>query len=450
MTAKALSLGSAPPAPARWNPEDPAFWESTAAPIARRTLAITTAALTLSFATWFVWSVAVVKLPELGFNLSVSQRFMLAAVPGLVGATLRIPYSFVVQMFGTRPVVTLATASLLVPSVGIGLAVQNPQTPYWILILLAAAAGFGGGNFSAFMSSTSLFYPKAKQGTALGIQAGIGNFGVSIVQFLTPVIIGGGYFGALAGDPLTWKKGAVEKAMWMQNAAFVWVIPVAVTAILAAVYLRSIPVTASLRDQAVIFRRKHTWVMTVLYFMTFGSFSGFAAAFALLLREVFGKIPGAPDPLKYAFLGALIGSAVRPVGGWISDKIGGAKVTMVSGALLLAGALAITRYTSPTSLDAFQPFLGLMLVLFFAAGVGNGSTFRMIPVIFPRTEAAPVLGWTAAIGAYGSFLVPMLFSWAVGRFGSPAAAFYSLAAFYALCLVLCYYYYARKGAEVVC
>ncbi len=441
--------GSAPGA-GPWNPEDPAFWQSTAKRVAERTLSITTAGLTLSFATWFVWSAVVVRLPDLGFSLSVSQRFMLTAVPGLVGATLRIPYSFFVQMFGTRRVVALGTASLLVPAIGIGIAVQNPATPYWVLLLLAAAAGFGGGNFSAFMPSTSLFYPKAKQGTALGIQAGVGNLGVSMVQFLTPLVIGAGIFGALGGEPLSWTSKGQTRPLWIQNAALVWVLPVALTAVLAAVYLRSIPVTASFRDQAVIFRRKHTWVMTSLYFMTFGSFSGLAASFALLIREVFGKLPGAPDPLRYAFLGALVGSLVRPVGGWVSDKIGGAKVTLISGVLMLGSSVAVTFFTAPTSVAGFTPFLAIMLLLFFASGIGNGSTFRMIPVIFPRHEAAPVLGWTAAIAAYGSFVIPMLFSWAVGRFGSPNAAFFAFAAFYLVNLALCWFYYGRKGAEVAC
>ena len=450
LTEVARTDSAPPPATTDWNPEDPQFWESTARPMARRALWITTAALTLSFATWFVWSAVVVRLPELGFPLSVSQRFMLTAVPGLVGATLRIPYSFIVQMFGTRRVVALGTASLLVPSIGIGLAVQDPQTPYWILLLLAASAGFGGGNFSAFMSSTSLFFPKAKQGTALGIQAGIGNFGVSIVQFATPLVIGAGIFGTLGGASLVWNKAGVAKEVWIQNAAFLWAIPVTVVSVLAATMLRSIPVSSSFREQAVIFRRKHTWVMTSLYFMTFGSFSGLAASFALLIREVFGKLPGAPDPLRYAFLGALIGSATRPIGGWISDKVGGALITLVAGVLMVIAAIGVTFFTAPASVDAFPQFLGMILLLFFAAGIGNGSTFRMIPVIFPRKEAAPVLGWTAAVAAYGSFIVPMLFGWAVGAFGKPDVAFLIFAAFYVVNLGLCWWFYARKGAEVSC
>ncbi len=434
----------------RWAPEDPVFWSQTGARVASRTLWITTAALTLSFATWFMWSAIVVRLNSVGFKLTSGQLFWLVALPGLVGATLRIPYSFIVQLFGTRRVVTLATASLAIPSVGVGIVVQRPDTPYWVLLLLAAAAGFGGGNFSAFMPSTSLFFPKAKQGTALGLQAGIGNFGVSLVQFSTPLVIGAALFGGLGGEPQSITQAGATRDIWLQNAAFLWVLPVVIVTISAALFLRSIPVSANLSEQAVIFRRKHNWVMTSLYIMTFGTFSGFSAAFALLIKELFGKLPGAPDPLKYAFLGALIGSATRPIGGMVSDKLGGAKVTMVSGALLLVGSLAITLFTAPTSADQFTPFLALMLLIFFASGIGNGSTFRMIPVIFPPKEAAPVLGWTAAVAAYGAFFIPMLLSGAISKFGSPNAAFYGLAVFYALNLGLCGWFYARKGAEVPC
>jgi NNP family nitrate/nitrite transporter-like MFS transporter len=257
-------------------------------------------------------------------------------------------------------------------------------------------------------------------------------------------------FGALGGSALTWTRGTQTASLWIQNAAFIWVVPVLFFTIAAAVGLRSIPVKASFAQQAVIFRRKHNWVMTSLYVMTFGTFSGMSAVFALLIREVFGRIEGAPDPLQYAFLGALIGSVTRPPGGWISDKIGGARVTMVCGVLLLLGSIGVTWFTAPTSVETFTPFLGLILLIFFAAGIGNGSTFRMIPVIFPRQEAGPVLGWTAAIAAYGSFVLPMLFNWSLARFGSVNQAFYVMAVFYVCNLALCWWFYARKGAEAPC
>lgn len=434
----------------RWAPEDALFWETVGARVARRTLWITTGALTLSFATWFMWSVIVVRLPRLGFDLSMSQLFWLAAIPGLVGATGRIPYSFLVQIFGTRPVVTLATATLLIPSVGVGFAVQSPSTPFWVLILLAGAAGFGGANFSAFMSSTSYFFPKARQGTALGLQAGIGNLGVSLVQFLTPLVIAVPLLGSLGGGPLDYTGGQEGQRLWIQNAAFIWAVPVALFTLAAALGLRSIPVRGTFAQQATIFRRKHTWTMTILYFMTFGSFSGFAAAFGLLINQIFGHLENAPDPLSYVFLGALVGSLVRPVGGWVSDRVGGAKVTLACAALMLIASVAITFTTAPTSADAFGPFLALMLVIFFASGIGNGSTFRMIPIIFPPKEAGPVLGWTSAIGAYGAFLIPMLLNWSLVASGSANRAFVILAVFYGMNLLICWYYYVRPQAEVKC
>jgi NNP family nitrate/nitrite transporter-like MFS transporter len=443
-------MSPAPGTITRWEPENLEFWASTGSRIASNTLWITTGALLLSFSTWYMWSALVVKLQGIGFQLTDSQLFLLAAIPGLVGATLRIPYSFAIQLFGTRAVVTIATASLLVPSIGVGMVVQNPQTPFWVLLLLAGAAGLGGGNFSAFMSSTSLFYPKARQGTALGIQAGLGNFGVSLVQFLTPVVITASIFGAVAGPALTFKTGRAESQLYLQNAAFIWVVPVLFFTMAAAVGLKTLPIRSSLGQQSVIFRRKHNWIMTSLYVMTFGTFSGFSSAFAMLIKKIFGGLPGAPDPLHYAFLGALIGSATRPVAGWISDKIGGGTVTVFSGLVLLVASVGATFYTTPHSAADFPAFLAMMLAIFFAAGIGNGSTFRMIPIIFPPQEAGPVLGWTAAVGAYGSFIVPMIFDWSFKNYGNANAALLGCAAFYVVNIVLCWWYYCRKGAEVRC
>jgi NNP family nitrate/nitrite transporter-like MFS transporter len=270
------------------------------------------------------------------------------------------------------------------------------------------------------------------------------------VQFLTPVVITFPLLCPVAGGPLTCRTGETTQQVWVQNAALIWIIPVGIVTLLAAVYLRTIPVRGTFREQATIFRRKHTWIMTVLYFMTFGSFSGLAAAFGLLIGQVFGKFDNAPDPLRYVFLGALIGSLARPMGGYISDRMGGAKVTLVCAIVLLAGSVAITFTTAPTSAAQFASFLAVMLVLFLASGIGNGSTFRMIPIIFPPKEAGPVLGWTSAVAAYGAFLVPMLLNCSFACVGSPNAAFLGMAVFYAANVVICWYYYARKNAEVKC
>lgn len=434
----------------RWEPENPQFWEETGQKIANRTLWITTFALTLSFATWFVWSAAVVNLDKMGFQFTIGQKFWLAAIPGLAGGTLRFFYSFLILKFGTRPVVTISTASMIIPSLGLGFAVQDPHTSYSTLLILAALAGFGGGNFSSFMPSTSLFFPRALQGTALGVQAGIGNFGVSLVQFLAPIVIMMPLFGSLGGAPHVTVVDGVQKAMWLQNAGFIWVIPCVICTILCWWGLRSLPIKRPISQQFVIFGRKHTYIMLALYIMSFGSFSGLAASFPLLINKMFGSFPNAPKPLTYAFIGALIGAVTRPPGGFISDKVGGGLITFLCAVVLAIGSIVITFTTAPTSAADFMPFFIMMLVLFFAAGIANGSTFQQIPFIFPPSEAGPVLGFTSAIAAYGSFVFPMLFGWTLQKFHSPNVAFYIFFAFFVLCIFLSWWYYTRPGCEKSC
>ncbi len=433
----------------RWEPENVHFWETVGKVIAHRTIAITTFALVLSFATWYAWSATVVHLNSIGFQLSVNELFWLTAMPGLTGATLRFIYSFLILRFGTRTVVTLGTASMIIPAVGLGIGVQNPDTPFWVLLALAGLAGFGGGNFASFMPSTSLFFPRVKQGTALGIQAGIGNFGVGLVQFLVPIVIVMSIFGGLGGEAQTWTSGGVTRPMWLQNAGFIWVIPIAISTALCWFGLVNLPIRKPISKQLVVFKRKHTWIMLLLYVMTFGSFSGLSASFPLLIKELFGHLPNAPQPLAYAFLGPLIGSLVRPPAGWISDKVGGGVVTFVCSILLCVGAIGVTFSTSPQTAADFTPFLFWILLLFFAAGVGNGSTFQQIPFIFPPEEAGPVLGFTS-IAAYGSFLFPILFGWSLTSFGSPNVAFYMFFAFFAVCLVVNWWFYTRPGCEKPC
>lgn len=431
-----------------WNPEDPTRWDSR---LAWRTLWITTFNLTLAFITWFVVSALVVRLPKVGFELSTTQLFWLTAMPGLAGGTLRIVWTFLPPILGTRHLVTFSTLLLLIPLLGWSVAVQNTGTPYWVLLLLAFLAGIGGGNFSGFMPSTSYFFPRRLQGTALALQAGIGNFGVSVVQFVTPWIIGFALFGSLLGGPQTFTpKPGVSQPIWLQNATFIWVPFVLLGALLAWIYLRSVPIRANFREQFDIFRDKHTWVMTSLYIMTFGSFSGFSAIFPLLIREVYGKFDGAPDPLRYAFLGPLVGSLSRILAGPLTDRFGGAIVTQVSALGIFLSALLVTLYTRPTSLEQFPMFVGAMLAVFFFAGVGNASTFKQMPMIFPPRQAGGVIGWTAAIGAYGPFIFSTLAAYTQRATGDFTAFFYGLMVFYALNLFLNWYYYARKGAEKPC
>ena len=438
----------------RWTPEDETFWRDKGSAIAWRTLTLTTFTLVLSFASWFAMSAAVVRLPGIGFKFTSSQLFWLTAMPGLAGGTLRIVHTFLIPIFGTRLVVSIATLLKLIPCVGLALAITNPETPYWMFLLLAFLAGMGGGDFSSYMPSTSLFFPKRLQGTALGIQAGIGNFGVSLAQFLTPWIIGFAAFGAVGGAAQTFTKGAVSKPMWLQNAFWVYVPFLVLLGIACALWLRSVPVRVSFRDQLDIFKSKHTWFCTITYLMTFGSFAGLSAVFPLMIAKIYGKFPDAPDPLAFAFYGPLIGSVSRVIFGFVADKTGGAVLTQLCGVALigLCTALVATNVLTPESRESFPMFVGLMLAIFFFTGIGNAATFRQYPLIFKHSprQGAGVLGWTAAIAAYGPFFVSLLMNSSFESSGSPAAFFVGAIVFYAIATGINWWYYARKGAEVPC
>lgn len=434
----------------RWEPENAQFWDSKGKAIAWRTLIITTANLTMAFIVWFMVSALVVRLPGAGFKLTSGELFWLAAMPGLAGGSLRIIHTFLVPLYGTRNVVAISTLSLLLPAIGWFYAIQDPTTPYWVLLTLSFLAGLGGANFSSFMPSTSLFFPKRMQGTALAIQAGIGNFGVSIVQFVTPWIIGFALFGSLAGEPLDFSRGDVHSKIWLQNAALIYVPFIAVFGILAWFMLRSVPVRANFRDQLDIFKLKHGFFMTMLYVMTFGSFSGFSATFPLLIRQTYTGFPNGPDPLAYAFIGPLIGSIMRVIAGPLSDRYGGAIVTQWSGIGMIACAIGVSFYTSPTSLAEFPYFLAFMLGLFFFSGIGNASTFKQMPMLFEPRQAAGVIGWTSAIAAYGPFAAGLMLGYSITLFGSPNAFFYWAAFYYAVNVAINWWYYARKGAPNPC
>jgi MFS transporter, NNP family, nitrate/nitrite transporter len=434
-----------------WAPEDELFWKKMGKSIASRTLIITTANLTLAFIVWFVVSALVVRLPQIGFQLTTGQLFWLAAMPGLAGGSLRLVHMFLTPMFGTRTVVSLSTLSLLIPAVGWYYAVQNPETPYWVLMLLAFLAGLGGGNFSSFMPSTSLFFPKRLQGTALAIQAGIGNFGVSVVQFVTPWIIGFALLGGgLLGSSQTLIKGGVTSQAYLQNATAIYIPFILVFGVLAWVMLRSVPIKANFREQFDIFGSRHTWSMTLLYIMTFGAFSGLSATFPLLIKQCYGSFEGAPDPLAYAFYGPLVGSIARVLAGPLSDRLGGARVTQWAGFGMLASTIAVTFYTVPAGLDVFPYFVAAMLALFFFAGVGNASTFKQMPMLFPPRQAGGVIGFTAAIAAYGPFFFGMMFALAISAYGTPNAVFYWLAVYIAASVVMNWWMYARRGAATPC
>ncbi|MDQ1002000.1 NNP family nitrate/nitrite transporter-like MFS transporter [Neobacillus niacini] len=419
-----------------WNPEDEKFWNAEGKKHAKRNLWISVPSLMLAFIVWQIWSVVAIRLNDIGFNFTDEQLFTLAAIPGLVGATLRFVYTFAVGSIGGKNWTVISTAVLAIPAIGIGFAVQNPDTPFSIMLLLAALCGLGGGNFSSSSANISFFFPKKEKGTALGINGGLGNMGVSVVQFVTPLIVTTGAF-AFAGKGQVLANG---QQIWLQNAAFIWVIPIVIMTLLAYFKMDNVPgAKQSVADQFVIVKRKHTWIMTVLYIATFGSFIGYSAAFPLLLKSQF------PEYISLAFLGALVAAAARPVGGWLADKFGGSRVTAYVFVVMAIGALGVIYFLN---LNEFAGFLGSFLVLFLASGIGSGSTFQMIPTIFIPKEAAPVIGFSAAFAAYGSFLIPKLFGWSINTTGSYVTAFYFFIGFYVISFALNYFYYQRKTATV--
>ena len=419
----------------RWDPEDPERWDKS---FAWRTLWITTYNLTLAFCVWYLVSAIAPRLNDIGFDLTQGQLYWLVAVPGLAGGLTRMVYMFLPPIVGTRTLVGGTATLLLLPMIGWTLAIRDASTPYSMLLLLAALVGIGGGAFSGFMPSTSYFFPKRMAGTALGLQAGLGNFGVSLIQFLTPWVVG---FGLLGTAALTPQQTSTGEDLWLHNAAIVLIPWVLLGMVLAALYLRRVPVTANIRQQLDIFGEKHTWIMTVIYLMTFGAFSGFAAQLGLIIRNEYGGFENAPDPLKFAFLGPLIGSLTRALWGPLCDRFGGAVWTLVSGVGMTISAAVAVVFLDPTDVSQFGGFLTAMLVLFFFAGIGNAGTFKQMPMIFPKRQAGGVIGWTASIAAFGPFLVGIALS-AV----SPRSFFVGCVVFFAFCTVLTWVYYARPGA----
>lgn len=552
MSSKPLRQGSqaasAAPAPsgadiADWRPEDNQFWESTGKKIAYRNLMISVPALLCGFAVWGMWGIITVQMLNLGFPFTPAELFTLTAISGISGATMRIPASFLVRLAGGRNTIFLTTTMLLAPAIGTGVALQHPDWPLWVFQLLALWSGVGGGNFASSMSNISTFFPKRLQGTALGLNAGLGNFGVTTMQIVIPLVMTMGIFGALGGEPMTlvkdsgWIFGKIPAGTptWIQNAGFAWVlslvplgalcwwgmnnlktvspdtghpltafakvtylytlafvpavfilylylpaptglgmlnmwVAIPLDIILALVIMR-VAAFGSMKEnvakQFAIFRNPHTWSLTALYIVTFGSFIGFSMVLPLAITVIFGfqhipdaagvmqhalKNPNAPSALTYAWIGPFVGAAVRPVGGWISDKVGGSIVTQIISAVMVLASAAVGHvmmqaYGSATPEQYFPAFLGLFIVLFVASGIGNGSTFRTIGVIFDRQQAGPVLGWTSAVAAYGAFIAPVVIGAQI-KAGTPQFAMYGFAVFYAVCIVLNWWFYLRAGSEI--
>ena len=438
-----------------WRPDDPKFWEEKGRAVARRNLWISIPALLLAFAVWMVWSMVVARLPAIGFAFDSQQLFWLAALPALSGATLRIFYGFMVPIFGGRLWTTVSTASLLLPAIGIGYAVQNPQTPYVIFLVLALLCGLGGANFASSMANIGYFFPKSEKGNALALNAGLGNLGVSVMQFLVPLVITVGVFGAMGGAPQELGDG---RQIWMQNAGFIWVPFILASTVAALLGMNDIAdARASFAQQSVIFGRTQNWLMCVLYIGTFGSFIGYSAGFPLLSRIAFPEV----NALQYVFLGPLVGALSRAGTGWVSDKYGGGRVTFWVFAGMIASVLAVILSLQAGSFAGF--FAGFM-ALFFFTGVGNASTFQMIPVIMgkevPRLmphltgverarqiamESSGIVAFTSAIGAYGGFFIPMAYGTFISMTGSPIGALWVFLAFYVLCIAVTWVVYTRPG-----
>ena len=527
-----------------WNVEDDQFWESTGKKVANRNLWISIPSLLCGFAVWLYWGVITVQMLNIGFPFPKSELFTLMAIAGLTGATLRIPSSFFIRLFGGRNTIVFTTALLMIPALGAGIALRDTSTPLWVFQLLALLSGLGGGNFASSMSNINFFFPKRQQGLALGLNAGLGNFGVTTMQILVPLAMTFGLFGALGGDSMTLQQtsgtliGKIPEGTetWIQNAGLVWllflvpllfiglwgmnnirtqevspdipnfftsslmisgmlfigfltaafglwlmlpeaangsgfgvpkeiVLVLVVTATVFALKLLPGQIKGNLQRQYQIFNNKHTWVMSVIYTMTFGSFIGFSAAFPLSIKVIFGyqhiMVDGAmthdtvnvngPSALMFAWMGPFIGALIRPVGGWISDKVGGALVTQICSIVMVGSALGVAfymkaAYNSATPEEFFVPFFVLFLLLFAATGIGNGSTFRTIAMVFPKEQAGPVLGWTSAVAAYGAFYIPKVIGEQI-KATTPEVALIGFAIFYAVCVFINWWFYLRKSGE---
>lgn len=434
---------------ADWDPEDDGYWQRAGQRIARRNLVYSIFAEHLGFSVWLVWSTVAMSLPTAGFAFTADQLLWIVAIPNLVGAFLRIPYTAAVSRFGGRDWTVVSAAVLLLPLALLAYCVTNPGTPYWMFLVAAATAGLGGGNFASSMANISYFYPERHKGTALGINAAGGNIGVAIVQIVVPLAIGTAILGS-----------AQAPNLYLQNAAMLYVIPVVAAAVCAWLFMDNLTVARStIASQLTALRNKHTWIMSILYIGTFGSFIGYSAAFPLLLSTQFSGVQGRQ---YLPFLGPLVGSLARPVGGWLSDRVGGAKVTAVVFVLMSVGVVGVLL---SLGVDSFGLFFGSFMVLFVISGVGNGSTYRMIPAIFRaeavraadhgspapqalalgRTQAAAVIGLASAIGALGGFGIPRGFGISITHTGSITSALLVFLAGYGLCLAVTWWYYLRTN-----
>ncbi|MBO3083782.1 MFS transporter [Cellulomonas fengjieae] len=414
-----------------WNPEDGDQWASTGRAVARRNLGLSIFAEFLGFAVWALWSIVVPQLPAAGFDLTVDQMFWLIALPSLVGAALRIPYTFAVPVFGGRNWTVVSALLLLVPTVALAFAVQHPELGFGALLAVAALAGVGGGNFASSMANISFFYPEREKGRALGLNAAGGNLGTAAVQFAVPLVIVG------------------AAGLELERAGLMFVPLVLVAALLAWRYMDNVSsAKADPRSYGVAARSRNTWIISFIYIGTFGSFIGFSGAFPTLLKNQFPEVT-----MSIAFAGALVGSIARPLGGALADRLGGARVTVVA---FLVMAVGVVCAIFALRAHAFGPFLASFLVLFVATGAGNGSVYRMIPAVFRfgatddedrsrRVKAAAgCLGIAGAVGAFGGFLIPRGFAVSTTATGNIQAALWVIVGMYVVMGVTTWAVYQRR------
>jgi NNP family nitrate/nitrite transporter-like MFS transporter len=437
-----------------WNPEDEKFWESTGKYIARRNLIWSIVAEYLGFSVWLLWSIVAVKLPQAGFHYSNDQLFQLVALPGLIGALMRFPYGFAPGIFGGRNWTIVSAGVLFIPVLALAYFVTQPETPFSLMLIVAATAGLGGGNFASSMANISFFYPDRMKGWALGLNAASGNLGVAIVQLVTPPLLGFGFISLYATTP-------TADGLYLQNAGLMWIVPLTVAVIGVYLFMNNLTLArASLKEQLVVLQRKHTWIMSYIYVGTFGSFIGYSAAFPLLIKTQFPEIS-----VGLAFLGPLVGSVSRPIGGLIADKVGGAKVTFWNFIAMGAATLGVMYFVDHKE---FVGFLTMFLALFVLTGIGNGSAYRMIPSIFreqklseaegkgetgralalkaARLEAAAAIGFIGGVGACGGYLIPSGFGASIAATGGPYLALEIFLLFYVSCMAITWWYYLRKTA----
>jgi len=412
------------------------------AALAWRTLAISAASLALAFAVWFMWSAIPLRLKDAGFNFSRQQLFWLAATPVLLGSILRIPYGLIVSTFGSRRSFSMVTLLLLLPCLVTGLAVKNPATPYWLLLACAALTGIAGANFATSMGVINLWFPKQAQGTALGIN-GLGNFGVTIAQFTIPVVIGFSILGSTTAPAAT-----STRPIHIENAAFIWIPFVLICS--AALWFGTKDFAAqpkTLASQLVAGKRKHTWVLSFLYFLTFGCFVAMGASLPLIIKEVFATAPGgAPKPMLFAPWAAAIATVMRPIGGWLADKFGAGFITTIAITTMALGGFSLTGFLRA---DQFTGFFSLILIICAAAGLGNGSVFKIIPLVLPK-EAGAAIGIVSCIGALGGFLPPLILGWTMDHLGGPAWAYTGMAIFALACLAVNVWHYHRRTSPTHC